>query len=56
MEIIYSNHWIRKHSRKRKDITNDMIEFALKNSKEFKDEYGKMRLTQSQEFYHQEER
>lgn len=37
MEIIYSKHWLRKHSRKRKDMADDMIEFCLKNSKEFKD-------------------
>ena len=39
MEIIYSKHWLRKHFRKRKDITNDLIEFVLKNSKEFEDKY-----------------
>lgn len=39
MEIIYSKHWLRKHSLKRKDITNDMIEFVLKNSREFSDKY-----------------
>ena len=39
MEIIYSKHWLRKHSRKRKDITSDIIEFALKNSDELKDKY-----------------
>ena len=39
MEIIYSKHWLRKQSRKRKDITNDMIELCLKNSKELKDNY-----------------
>ena len=39
MEIDYSKHWLRKHSCKRKDITKDMIEFTLKNSKELKDKY-----------------
>lgn len=39
MEIEYSKHWLRKHSRKRKDITNDMIEYTIKNSNEFRDKY-----------------
>ena len=39
MEIVYSKHWLRKHSRKRKDITFDIIEYVLKNSKEQKDKY-----------------
>lgn len=37
MEIEYSKHWLRKHKRKKKDITNNTIEFALKNSREMKD-------------------
>ena len=37
MEIIYSKHWLRKHIKKRKDITNDSIEYALNNSSEIKD-------------------
>jgi len=37
MEIAYSKHWYRKHARKRKDITHDMIEFALHNSTELRD-------------------
>ena len=41
MEIEYSKHWLRKHSKKRKDISFDMIEFALKNSSESKDKYWK---------------
>ena len=32
MEIIYSKHWLRKHQKKKKDITNDSIEYAIKNS------------------------
>ena len=41
MEIEYSKHWLRKHLKKRKDITHDVIEFALKNSSESKDKYWK---------------
>lgn len=41
MEVEYSKHWLRKHFRKRKDITNDMIEFVLKNSRELKDKHWK---------------
>ncbi len=37
MEIEYSKHWLRKHLQKRKDITRDMIEFAIKNSNELRD-------------------
>ena len=39
MEIVYSKHWKRKHFKKRKDITNDMIEYAIKNSNELRDKY-----------------
>ena len=39
MDIIYSDHWCKKHAKKRKDITEDMIEFALKNSRESGDKY-----------------
>ena len=41
MEISYSKHWHREHARKRRDITHDMIEFALHNSREMRDEYWK---------------
>ena len=41
MEIVYSKHWLKKHIKKRKDITNDMIEYAIKNSGEMKDRYWK---------------
>ena len=41
MEILYSKHWIKKNKRKRKDITNDMLEFALINSTELKDKRWK---------------
>lgn len=37
MVIVYSRHWLRKHIKKRKDITNDVIEYALANSKELRD-------------------
>ena len=37
MEIDYSKHWLRKHAKKKKDITNDIIEYAIKNSREMKD-------------------
>ena len=39
MEIIYSKHWIKKQRDKKKDITNDKIEFAITNSKIFNDKY-----------------
>ena len=38
MELIASEHWKRKR-RYRKDISDDMIEYALKNSNELKDKY-----------------
>ena len=41
MKILYSKHWLRKHLKKRKDITLDMIEFALNNSSESIDKYWK---------------
>ena len=31
MEIVYSKHWIEKHPKKKKDITGDLIEFAINN-------------------------
>lgn len=33
MEIEYSKHWLKKHIKKKKDITNDAIDFALMNSR-----------------------
>lgn len=33
MEIVYSNHWLKKSLKKRKDITNDLIEYTILNSK-----------------------
>ncbi len=39
MEIGYSKHWIKKQKTKKKDITNDMIEFVINNSKILKDKY-----------------
>ena len=37
MEIVYSKHWLKKHVNKKKDIGNDDMEFAIKNSREMKD-------------------
>ena len=37
MEIIYSKHWVKKHLKKKKDITNDIIEYALVNSRVMND-------------------
>ena len=37
MEIEYSKHWLKKHLKKRKDITNDIIEYVLINSREIRD-------------------
>ena len=37
MKIIYSKHWLRKHQRKKKDITNDVIEYTIKNSRVMND-------------------
>jgi len=39
--IEYSKHWLKKHPKKKKDITNDKIEFALNNSHELADKYWK---------------
>jgi len=41
VEIEYSKHWLKKKLKKRKDITNDMIEYALSNSKELRDKEWK---------------
>ncbi len=41
MEIKYSKHWIRKQKTKKKDITNDLIEYAINNSRELRDKYWK---------------
>ena len=38
MALIYSEHWIKKR-KYRKDITDDMIEYAIQNSNELKDKY-----------------
>ena len=42
MEIEYSKHWIKKQKSKKKDINNDAIEFAIKNSKVLKVVYKKL--------------
>lgn len=39
MKIEYSKHWLKKHEKKKKDITNDKIEYALSNSRILKDKY-----------------
>jgi len=36
MELVDSEHWKRKR-KYRKDITNDIIEYSIKNSNELKD-------------------
>ena len=41
MVIEYSKHWLKKNLKKRKDITNDMIEYALINSGAVKDKNWK---------------
>ena len=38
MVLTYSEHWSKKR-KYRKDITDDMLEYAIKNSNEFKDKY-----------------
>ena len=38
MGLFYSEHW-KKKRRYRKDITDDMIEYALMNSNELNDKY-----------------
>ena len=37
MEIEYSKHWLKKHQRKKKDITDNAIEYAIKNSRVMND-------------------
>ena len=37
MEIEYYKHWIKKHAKKKKDITNDIIEHSIKTSREMND-------------------
>ncbi|OGJ20627.1 hypothetical protein A3K73_04870 [Candidatus Pacearchaeota archaeon RBG_13_36_9] len=39
MKIVYSEHWIKKHQKKRKDITDDMIEYAITSSGQLKDKH-----------------
>jgi len=38
MVLTYSEHWSKKR-KYRKDITDDMLEYAIKNSNELKDKY-----------------
>ena len=37
MEIEFSKHWHEKHPKKKKGITRDVLEFAIKNSLIIKD-------------------
>ena len=37
MDIVYSKHWLKKHVKKKKDINNDVIEYAIKNSRQMDD-------------------
>jgi len=39
MRIEYSNHWLEKHSKKKKNITNHAIEYVIHNSQVLKDKY-----------------
>ncbi len=39
MKIRYSTHWLKKHPKKKKDITSDKIESALNNSNIINDKY-----------------
>ncbi|MFH1585737.1 MAG: DUF4258 domain-containing protein [archaeon] len=39
MDIEYSKHWLRKKRVKKKDITDDKIEYAIRNSRELKDKH-----------------
>ena len=41
MEIVYSKHWIKKQKLKKKDITNEMIEYTINNSRVSKDKHWK---------------
>ena len=38
MKLTYSNHWILK-KRKRDNISDDLIEYAVQNSNEIRDKY-----------------
>ena len=38
MDLVESEHW-KKKKKYRKDITNDLIEYAIRNSNELKDKY-----------------
>lgn len=38
MKFRYSEHWVKKRVF-RQEITNDLFEYAIKNSDEFKDKY-----------------
>ena len=55
MEIIFSKHWMKKHSGKRKDITRDFIEYALLHSQELRDKNWKDAFNAISEIPHLEE-
>ena len=37
MKIEYSVHWLKKKEKKKKDITDDIIEYTIRNSEIFRD-------------------
>lgn len=39
MRIEYSRHWIKKQKKKKKDITDDVIEYVINNSQILRDKY-----------------
>lgn len=41
MKIEYSKHWKKKQRKKKKDITNEMIEYAINTSRVLKDKHWK---------------
>ena len=50
MEFMDSEHWKRK-KKYRKDITDDMIEYAIKNSNQLKDKFESMNCFQKYKSY-----
>ena len=39
MQVVYSNHWKKKQKTKKKDITDDMIEYAISSSQPSRDKH-----------------
>jgi hypothetical protein len=39
MKIEYSKHWMKKQKKKKKDIADEMIEYAINNSRILKDKH-----------------